>query len=159
SQNTDAMWRKNRNPAYNGGNPSCTGVDINRNYDFLFDFNTAFAPGSGVSVSASPCDYQVYHGPAAFSEAETQNVRALLDTFPRTRWFLDVHSYSQDILYNWGDDQDQTTDPSSNFTNAAFNGQRGKSGDSYREFIPADDLAVIQSLAGRFVSDLQAVRG
>jgi murein tripeptide amidase MpaA len=158
SQVTDASWRKNRNPAYSA-DPTCVGVDINRNYDFLFDFATAFAPGSGVSVSADPCDYQLYHGPSAFSEAETRNVKFLLDAFPRTRWFIDVHSFSQDMLYNWGDDQDQTGDPAQNFQNPAFNGQRGISGDAYSEFIPADDLAVIQSLTGRFVADLQAVRG
>jgi murein tripeptide amidase MpaA len=158
SQTTDANWRKNRNPAYSS-NPGCVGVDINRNYDFLFDFTTAFAPGSGVSVSADPCDFQVYHGPSPFSEAETRNVQFLLDTFPRTRWFIDVHSFSQDVLYNWGDDQDQTANPAMNFQNSAFNGQRGKSGDAYSEFIPADDLAVIQNLTNRFVTDLQAVRG
>lgn len=158
SQNTDPMWRKNRNPANSGGNSACIGVDINRNYDFLFDFATAFAPGSGVSVSADPCNYQVYHGPAPFSEQETKNVKWLLDSYPRTRWFIDVHSFSQDILYNWGDDENQTTDPTQTFMNPAFDGQRGKSADAYSEFIPADDLAVVQSLANRFVTDLQAVR-
>src|SRR6202011_3185707 len=39
-----------------------------------------------------------------FSEPETQNVKWLLDTNPRTRWFIDIRSYSEDILYNWGDD-------------------------------------------------------
>lgn len=159
SQTIEAMWRKNRNPAYSGGNPSCIGVDINRNYDFLFDFATSFAPGSGVSVSADPCDYQVYHGPSPFSEAETKNVKFLLDSFPRTRWFIDIHSYSEDMLYNWGDDQDQSTDPSKNFLNPAYNGQRGVSGDAYREFIQGDDLAVIQNLSNRFAADLHAVRG
>jgi len=159
SQTNDAMWRKNRNPSYSGGNPACIGVDINRNYDFLFDFARAFSPSSGVSVSADPCDIQVYHGPSAFSEKETQNVEWLLDSFPRTRWFIDVHSYSQDMLYNWGDDENQTSNAAMNFMNGAFNGQRGVPGDAYKEFIPADDLAIAQSLAGRFVSDLQAVRG
>jgi murein tripeptide amidase MpaA len=158
SQTSQAMWRKNRNPAYSS-NPGCVGVDINRNYDFLFDFATTFAPGSGVSVSADPCDFQVYHGPAPFSERETQNVRWLIDAFPRTRWFIDVHSFAQDMLFNWGDDQNQSNNPAMNFTNAAFDGQRGLASDSYREFIPSDDLAVAQRLAGRFVTDLQAVRG
>src|SRR6266487_805113 len=36
----DAMWRKNRRLAPTGdeGNPSCVGVDINRNYDFLWNY-------------------------------------------------------------------------------------------------------------------------
>jgi murein tripeptide amidase MpaA len=37
-------WRRNRNPAYGDGSFNGVGVDLNRNYDFLFDFNTAFAP-------------------------------------------------------------------------------------------------------------------
>jgi murein tripeptide amidase MpaA len=158
SQTTTALWRKNRNPAYSGGDPSRIGVDVNRNYDFLFDFATAFAPGSGVSVSADTLS-ELYHGPSPFSEAETLNVRFLLDAFPRTRWLVDVHSYSRDMLYNWGDDQSQSTDPSKNFQNPAYNGQRGISGDAYSEYIQADDLAVIQSLSNRFVTDLNAVRG
>jgi len=40
----DAGWRRNRNPANSSGNAACIGVDINRNYDFLFDFATAFSP-------------------------------------------------------------------------------------------------------------------
>ena len=43
SQTTRAMWRKNRNPT--------NAVDINRNYDFLWDFNTAFAAAAAPSVS------------------------------------------------------------------------------------------------------------
>lgn len=37
-QATDSLWRKNRNPADSDGSPQSVGVDINRNYDFLWDF-------------------------------------------------------------------------------------------------------------------------
>ncbi|MGE7436451.1 M14 family metallopeptidase [Kitasatospora sp. NPDC001175] len=158
SQTVDPMWRKNRNPAYSHG-PSCVGVDINRNYDFLFDFTTAFAPHSGVQVSEDPCDYQVFHGPAAFSEPETRNVRRLLDSYPRTRWFVDVHSYSEDMLYVWGDDQDQSTDQTMTFRNPAFDGQRGLAADRYGEFIAKDDFDTSVLLAQRFCQGLQGVRG
>ncbi|MEO6191738.1 MAG: M14 family zinc carboxypeptidase [Thermoanaerobaculia bacterium] len=163
SQTAAAMWRRNRNPASSGGNPSCVGVDINRNYDFLFDFNATFSPASdvGIHTSDNPCNAsQVYHGPAAFSEPETRNVKWLLDTNPRTRWFIDVHSYAEDILFNWGDDQNQSTNPAMSFQNAAFNALRGVDGDAaYKEFIPPTDLAVAQQLAFRFRDALQAVRG
>jgi murein tripeptide amidase MpaA/ubiquitin len=160
SQTADAMWRKNRNPAYSGGQSACVGVDINRNYDFLFDFATAFSPQSDVSVSADPCDYQVFHGPAPFSEPETQNVRWLFDTNDRVRWFVDVHSYSEDVLYSWGDDDNQSNDPGMNFRNPAFNGKRGLAGDAaYREFIPPGDLDTATYLAGVFKDGLRAVRG
>jgi murein tripeptide amidase MpaA len=160
SQTVQALWRKNRNSANSGGNPNCIGVDINRNYDFLFDFQTAFSPNSAVVVSANPCDFQVYHGPSAFSEPETQNVRWLFDTNARIRWFLDVHSYAEDILHIWGDDDNQSTNPTMNFRNPAFDGTRGVPGDSaYREYIPAGDLQIAVSLAHTFRDALHAVRG
>ncbi|MCK7624284.1 M14 family metallopeptidase [Streptomyces sp. RS10V-4] len=160
SQNTEAMWRKNRNPAYGNGKGDCVGVDLNRNYDFLFDAATAFSPTSGVRVSTDPCDPQLYQGPQPFSEPETRNVRWLLDAYPRTRWFVDVHSYSEDMLYVWGDDEDQSTDPSMNFGNHAFDGLRGDAGDArYREYIPASDLAQATGLARDFAAAVHGVRG
>jgi len=161
SQTTVALWRRNRNPANSGGNSNCIGVDVNRNFDFLFDFNATFAAGSGVNTSADPCNpNQVYCGPSAFSEAESRNVRWLLDTNPRTRWFLDLHSAAGDILYSWGDDENQSVSPSMSFLNPAFNAVRGLGGDAaYKEYIPATDLTVAQQLAVVFRDALQAVRG
>ena len=46
SHNSVALWRKNRNPASSGNNPDRIGVDINRNYDFLWDFKKFFAPAA-----------------------------------------------------------------------------------------------------------------
>lgn len=143
----DAWWRKNRRPT-----GSCVGVDINRNYDFLWS--------SGIGTSADPCDYQIYKGPAAFSESETRNVQHMLDAFANIRCLVDVHSYSEDILYPWGDDDNQTTDPSMNFTNAAFNGLRGTPGDTlYREYIPKADLDWYVSTSHNVAKAIQAVRG
>jgi len=106
SQNTYPMWRKNRNPASSGGQASKIGVDPNRNYDFLWDFNAAFAPGAqafGTLASSDPSS-DIFHGIAAFSEAETKNVRYLFDQFPQISWFMDIHSFGGDILHSWGDD-------------------------------------------------------
>ncbi|MER7752505.1 M14 family metallopeptidase [Kitasatospora sp. NPDC097643] len=162
SQSVDAMWRKNRNRAYTGGsaNPDCIGVDINRNYDFLFDFTTAFAPTAKPRVSTDPCDRYVYAGPAAFSEPETRNVRWLLDEYRETRWFVDVHSYSEDMLYNWGDDDNQSDDNTMTFLNAAFNGARGlPADDAYGEFIEKTDEDTAVLLAERFCQGVNGVRG
>ncbi|MFG3052483.1 M14 family metallopeptidase [Kitasatospora sp. NPDC048239] len=159
SQTVDPMWRKNRNPANSGGDPERIGVDINRNYDFLFDFTTAFAPAAGPRTSADPLD-EVYEGPEPFSEPETRNVRWLLDEFPRTRWFVDVHSYSEDMLFVWGDDENQSVQPLMNFRNPAFDGRRGVAGDlAYAEFIPKTDADAAVLLAEQFCQGLQGVRG
>ncbi|MFF5447682.1 M14 family metallopeptidase [Streptomyces sp. NPDC012888] len=161
SQTVDWDWRRNRNPAQSGGNPAAVGVDINRNFDFLFDFAAAFHPLAPVRVSDDPADQnQVYQGPGPFSEPETRNVRWLLDHFVRTRWYVDVHSYTQTMLYVWGDDDSQSDDPARNFRNPAFDGKRGLKNDLlYGEFLPkvdADDSVV---LAEQFCTALKGVRG
>ncbi len=167
SMNTEALWRKNRRTAApNSNSGACVGVDLNRNYDFLWDFQNLFAPTSTVSCSANPCDYQVYHGPSAFSEPETRNVKWIYDNFPNIGYFVDLHSFGSDILYSWGDDDNQETDPSMNFQNPAFNNVRGildalgqPNHAAYREYIPADELAPRVDLANAFADGIQAVRG
>ena len=144
SQTAEPMWRKNRRRAAAGS--QCVGVDINRNFDALWDFRRHFAPDSHVSASDDPCDPQVYVGPAAASEAETRNVVSLLDRYPRMRWFVDLHGYVPAIFYNWGFDTNQSSNPTMNFLNPAFDGQRGRGGDAYGEFIPAGDLQTLQKL-------------
>jgi len=161
SQQHDAAvlngWRKNRSLVSSGGDPNKIGVDINRNYDFLWDFATKMAP-TAPGASADPIS-ETFHGTGPFSEPETRNVQWLLDSVPRVRWFVDVHSYSELILFNWGDDQDQNLDPAQNFRNPAWDGQRGVQNDAYGEYIPSDDQAVASGLANRMQAAIAAVRG
>ncbi|HEY5156141.1 MAG TPA: M14 family zinc carboxypeptidase [Acidimicrobiales bacterium] len=160
SQTTEALWRRNRNPVDSGGNASCIGVDLNRNQDFLWDFPVHFDAGSGVNTSADPCSLsQTYRGSAPTSEPETKNVVWLMDAYPRIRWYLDLHSHGQDILHSWGDDENQSTDASKNFANAAFDGQRGVAGDAYGEYIPSSDSTAVIHIATAFHDQLLAVRG
>jgi len=155
----DTMWRKNRRRVDPNLGPRCVGVDINRNFDALWDFRRHFAANSGVSASADPCDLQVYVGPAPGSEAETRNVVALLDRYPRTRWFVDLHSHVPATFYSWGFDENQTSDPTMNFQNAAFDGRRGSVGNNYREFIPTADLQALKDLGARINAAVAAVNG
>jgi len=160
SQNTYALWRKNRNPANSGGVASKIGIDINRNQDFLWNFNSAFAPGAiNVYLASTDPSQDTYHGSAPTSEPETQNINHIHNTFTRIKWYVDVHSYSEDILYVWGDDETQVTDPSKNFTNAAYNGQRGLLADGYSEYMPDPDLSRLQALAHAYTTALSEVRG
>lgn len=161
SQTAYAMWRKNRNPASSGGIAGRIGVDVNRNYDFLWDFPSAFTPSavnSGTLASNDPGS-DLYHGTAPFSEAETKNVRWLFDNYPRIRRFVDLHSYSGTILHPWGDDANQTATPSMSFTNPSWNGQRGVDGDGYSEFIDSGDLTELQRLGNVVRGAIAGVRG
>lgn len=157
---TQAMWRKNRNPASSGGVPSKIGVDVNRNYDFLWDFPVKFSPSAntGTLASTNPAS-DLFHGTGPFSEPESRNVQWLVDQFPNARYFVDVHSYTGDVLYPWGDDENQTTDSSKSFKNGAWDGQRGVAGDAYKEHVPAARLAGLQAAANVMRDGINAVRG
>jgi len=154
-------WRKNRRPAPAGSHsPDCVGVDLNRNYDFLWNYSTHFDPAAPVANSMDPCDHDVYIGPAPASEPETKNALWIFDNFANIRYFIDIHSYSEDILYSWGDDQDQTQKPQMNFLNAAFDGLRGVANDTgYKEYIPAADKAAALKLAKQMRAAILKVRG
>jgi len=160
-QQTDVLWRKNRNPASAvPGNPDSIGVDINRNYDFLWDFRTHFDPsitGSTALASDNPGE-ETFHGTAAFSEPETRNVAWVFDQFPRVRWYMDIHSAAGDLLYTWGDDDDQSSDPGQTFTNATWDGRRGVLGvQDYREWIEEADLGTVSRVARRAAAAMHGV--
>ncbi|AIQ48526.1 hypothetical protein R70723_23365 [Paenibacillus sp. FSL R7-0273] len=147
-------WRKNRRPGADG---TPMGVDLNRNFDFLW--------GSGIGTSTDTRSL-TYLGPAPFSEPESQNIKYLLDTYPQIRFYADIHSYGQKILYNWGDDDNQTVNPRQNFQNHEYDAYRG-SADSeapmmrerYREYISPQDEKLERELGNRMNEALKAVRG
>ena len=162
SMTTEPMWRKNRRPAPAGHTQTqCVGVDINRNYNFLWDFPTVLR--SGIADSRTrliPAITTCTSARSAASEPETKNAVWMFDKFPHIRYFVDLHSYSEDILYNWGDDENQTTSPSMNFQNAAYNGKRGIANDkAYREYLAAADKTIAVGLANKMRDAIKAVRG
>jgi murein tripeptide amidase MpaA len=161
AESPQASWRKNRNPASSGGVATRIGVDANRNYDFLWNFPVAFAPVPPVAsapASTNPSD-DTFYGTGPFSEPESRNVQWLIDHFSNARYFVDVHSYSGDVLYPWGDDQNQTTDPSMSFMNSAWDGKRGVKNDAYRDYVPPARLVELQTAAAVMRDGIFAVRG
>jgi len=82
-------WRKNR--SVNSGT-SNLGVDLNRNYGYFW--------GTGGSSTETSSD--VYMGPSAFSEPETQAVRDFINDHLNLKVLLSYHTYSELILYPWG---------------------------------------------------------
>jgi len=155
------MWRKNRRPAPSGHvATNCVGVDLNRNFDFLWNYRRYFNPAAPIANSTNPCDFETYIGPSATSEPETQNAAWMFDQFPNIRYFIDIHSYSESILYSWGDDRDQSKTPAMNFRNPAFDGKRGIVDDTvYSEYIPAADKAHAVKFANAMRDAIKRVRG
>lgn len=104
-------WRKNTNNNY-CANTNTRGADLNRNFSFYWN---GCLPGQGCS-SGSQCSL-TYRGASAASEPEVQAVqnymRAIFpdqrdDPLPApapadaTGVYLDIHSYSQLVLWPWG---------------------------------------------------------
>jgi len=81
----NAYWRKNRRD--NGG--GVYGVDLNRNYPFLW--------GACGNVSAMP-ESDVYRGPSPGSEPEVQAMMALAER-ERPVVVISYHSYGREVLY------------------------------------------------------------
>jgi murein tripeptide amidase MpaA len=154
-----AMWRKNRRPAQRGRGHRCIGVDLNRNFPFLWHFERYFAPDT-VASTRNPADYETYVGTREASEPETRNVIWLLDRFPNIRYLVDLHSYGETILYSWGSDDNQSHDPRMNFRNKAYDGKRGLIHDRvYREYVPAADEKKAVWMGRHMASAIRRVRG
>ncbi len=83
------MWRKNRKHNSDG----TYGIDLNRNYGYQFAYDNI---GSSPTTSSD-----VYRGPSAFSEPETQAIK----WFTQHHHFkttLNYHTYGNDVIYPWG---------------------------------------------------------
>jgi len=87
SRTRDRQWRKNRRDNGDG----TFGVDLNRNYSYMWG-------GPDASPSTSSITYR---GPYAFSEPETQAVRALASAYD-FRVLMSYHNYGQQTLMPWG---------------------------------------------------------
>ncbi|MFQ5911119.1 MAG: M14 family zinc carboxypeptidase, partial [Thermoplasmata archaeon] len=118
-----ANWRKNLFPNGDG----TYGVDLNRNYDHMWG-------GAGASDRTWA---QNYRGTGPFSELETRSIR----DFVRQHDFvfsISYHSYSQLILYPWGNTVNTTVDDFllSTLANEMSSRITNKAGSSFPGYTP-----------------------
>lgn len=147
----DKFWRKNRR-----------GVDINRNFPFLWGENVDH-PWSRQSTKPSHPNY-IGPGPKHEPERETRNVIQLLDRFPETQYYMDVHSAGEAVLHGWGHDDNQSDRPEMNFRDKSFSLVRGRikndpDADAYKEYMPLEDIRRIWKLADWMRQAIVRVRG
>ncbi|KAB8294102.1 hypothetical protein EYC80_009554 [Monilinia laxa] len=161
-QSTNSCWRKNRNPK--SGTGTNAGVDLNRNFDFLWDLKK-FAPSARNDVASADPASIVFHGTAPFSEPETQSVKWIMDTYSKVRWFVDLHAYAGDILYSWGSDTNQVSYPYMNFLNSSYDAVRGivndtpGSGSAYGEYTPNAEFTTNKAAATKMSAGMSAAAG
>jgi len=89
---TNRLWRKNRRYIGRVFNQPVYGVDLNRNWSYGW---------GGEGSSGQPWS-DTYRGSAPFSEPETYWLSRWMLSLPTLRAHVDVHSYSQLILWPWG---------------------------------------------------------
>ncbi len=82
--NGGGMWRKNRHGQ---------GVDLNRNWGYMWGYDN-----NGSSPNAWA---ETYRGTAAFSEPETQSLRAFIDS-THFNIIMSFHTFGDYFLYPWG---------------------------------------------------------
>lgn len=88
SHKYDRFWRKTVAP-----HKYCFGTDANRNFGFHWGEDNA---------SNNFCS-ETYRGPFAFSEIETQNLKAYIENWRQNiKLYLSLHSYGNYIFYPWG---------------------------------------------------------
>nr|XP_060489140.1 carboxypeptidase A4 [Panthera onca] len=89
TQSQNRLWRKTRSIYPRS---RCVGTDPNRNW------NASFA---GEGASDNPCS-EIYHGPHANSEVEVKSVVDFIQEHGNFKCFIDLHSYSQLLMYPYG---------------------------------------------------------
>ncbi|KAK0390501.1 hypothetical protein NLU13_0005 [Sarocladium strictum] len=157
-QRTSSCWRKNRNPkSASSSNGRDVGVDLNRNYDFVWDFQKYFHPSTS-PASDDPAS-ETFYGTGPASEPETKAVVWTLNQYKNLSWFMDLHSYGPSILYAWGDDDAQTITPAENFVNSSFDGKRGLIGTDpknaqYKEYFTSSDLQIEEDVTDAMIQSM-----
>ncbi|RMH41858.1 MAG: PKD domain-containing protein [Gammaproteobacteria bacterium] len=118
------LWRKNTNTNYCPQSPDLRGADLNRNFSFNWGGSLSNSAG-GAHASTDQCD-ETYLGRAAASEPETRAIEAYArrlfaddrpDDFStpapvsKPGIFVDIHSFSELVLYPWGHDYTPLPNP------------------------------------------------
>lgn len=161
-QENGNCWRKNRNPrSAKEGDPRSVGIDLNRNFASGWDVRRVAVADEGFASYLNSSAEQ-FHGTGPLSEPESQNVEWVMGQMKDLAWHLDLHSFGGDVMYSWGHDTPQFSDPGMNLFNASYDGKRGavpddkKKGWVYSEYTDEDELDILTVVAARTAEKMSA---
>jgi carboxypeptidase T len=136
-------WRKNRAWPALAGDLTTIGVDLNRNFEILWDFDKFFSAAfiaSRALRSSKDKTKDTFIGLLSNSEPEVRNLIWLLNQYPVT-YSVDLHSAHLKIMHPWGIERNGTMG-TQNFRNpihdrgGAGPERDGNLGNAYSEFFP-----------------------
>lgn len=139
------IGRKNRRFS----SKKCYGVDINRNFDFVWNYEKYFSPVSSTGYISKEICHENYIGPYSFSEPETRNLASVIHkNYAGIEFYLDIHSKitkNNLVLYSWGHSATQSDYPALNFNNSGFWKLYGDR--YYGEYVKIDDFEFRKKIA------------
>lgn len=109
--NSDRLWRKNRQQVEGGDNAGCTGIDIDHSFDYHWTQSSDTACG------------EEYAGQAPFEAYELKIWNDYLNSTNTNHkiWgYIDLHSYSQEILYPYAYSCNETPRDQENLIELAY---------------------------------------
>jgi len=159
---TNLCWRKNRNAtSAKPGDPDSIGIDLNRNFDPVWNFTKYLAPG--FPYASDDPSTELFRGTAPLSEAEARNIDWTMETHPNLGWFADLHSPLGVVIHGWCHDSNQAKDASMSVGNKEYDGKRGVVPDNstfpYKEYIDPGEWDVLSITAARMAGSMIDVLG
>ncbi|KAK2757449.1 peptidase m14 [Colletotrichum kahawae] len=155
-QRHNSCWGKNRNGL---------GVNIDRNFDIVWDYKRFFSK-KAMEVASDWPSHELYHGRKPFSEAESRNVEWVIENDPEIGYFVNAGPQSPPgVAGPWDIDTTQSENPSMNWRNRFYDGTRGVRSalyggeDNYGEYMPPADLIHAKARKHDIEGQMMAVSG
>ncbi|KAI8176465.1 Zinc carboxypeptidase A 1 [Colletotrichum sp. SAR 10_75] len=135
------VWDQRHNNCW-GNNRNGLGVNIDRNFDIVWDYKRYFSKDA-MEVASDMPTHELYHGTEPFSEAESRNVRWVIENNPEIGYFVNAGPQSPPgVEGRWDIDTTMSGNSSMNWRNKFYDGKRGllrSDEDSYGEYMVPED--------------------
>ncbi|KAI8312066.1 hypothetical protein K4K61_010996 [Colletotrichum sp. SAR11_59] len=154
-------WDQRHNNCW-GNNRNGSGVNIDRNFDIVWDYKRYFSKDA-MEVASDIPTHELYHGTEPFSEAESRNVKWVIENNPGIGYFVNAGPQSTPgVDGRWDIDITRSNDSSMNWRNKSYDGKRGllhMTEGSYGEYMAPEDYRHVLKLRVDIETHMMAASG
>lgn len=155
------VWDQRHNNCW-GNNRNGSGVNIDRNFDIVWDYKRYFSKDA-MEVASDLPTHELYHGTEPFSEAESRNVKWVIENNPGIGYFVSAGPQSTPgVDGRWDIDTTSSNDSSMNWRNKFYDGKRGllhSTEGSYGEYMAPEDQRHVLKLRLDIETHMMAASG